>query len=194
MKKFVLGLAAGAVLTAVTPAVAQTVQQYLLVAPTYPVVLQGERYASEELPALNYNGSTYLPVSALAEAGIAEVRWEENAQQVEVTAAGRQPEHANTAFRVMEVSGKNGKYTVKGQARVFEGVMHYAVSDGHDYLLDRHRQLEGGAPAWASFELQLDIPADKLPGNGTLMLELYEESGKDGSRVHELAVPLEQFR
>lgn len=44
------------------------------------------------------------------------------------------------------------------------------------------------------FTLTLKVPKESLPANGTQMLDLFEESMKDGSRVHELSLPLESFR
>ncbi|PTX63322.1 immunoglobulin-like protein involved in spore germination [Melghirimyces profundicolus] len=107
---------------------------------------------------------------------------------------GRKIPDQNKAFRNLTVIGKAGRYTVKGEARVFEGNYRYAVSDGHDYLAEGSAQAEGGGPDWAPFTLKLEIPADRLPKNGTLTLELYEISPKDGSRENELVIPLERLQ
>ena len=97
------------------------------------------------------------------------------------------------AFREIDITGSGGQYVVTGLARVFEGNMRYAVSDGHDYLVDDFMTLDMGAPAWSPFELVLDIPEQSLPINGTLTLELFEESAQDGSIVNLRVIPLEQF-
>jgi hypothetical protein len=97
----------------------------------------------------------------------------------------------NDAFRHFKVEGTNGQYTVTGEARVFEGVFGYAVTDGHVYYIEDMKQVDEGAPSWSPFTLEISIPKEKLPVNGTVTLELYEESSKDGSKVNMLFVPLE---
>lgn len=97
----------------------------------------------------------------------------------------------NNAFRNIEVTGKDGKYIVTGEGRVFEATMNYAVSDGHVYFVEDFYTLPEGAPSWSPFTLEISIPKDELPVNGTVMLELFELSAKDGSPVNILFVPLE---
>lgn len=97
----------------------------------------------------------------------------------------------NNAFRQIQVTGQDGEYTVTGEGRVFEATMNYAVSDGHVYYLEDFYMLPEGAPSWAPFTLNISIPKDELPVNGTVMLELFEYSAKDGSPINVLFVPLE---
>jgi hypothetical protein len=99
----------------------------------------------------------------------------------------------NSAFRNLEASGSNGQYIVTGEARVFEATMNYAVSDGHYYLLEDFHTLNEGAPEWSAFSLDIQIPEEDLPGNGTLMVEVFEYSAKDGSIVNLLSLKLESF-
>jgi hypothetical protein len=99
----------------------------------------------------------------------------------------------NSAFRSIQVTGTDGEYVITGEARVFEAVMGYSVSDSHTYLVDESKHVGEGAPAWAPFTIQITVPSDKLPVNGTLSLELYEPSPKDGSRDKQLFVPLQSF-
>jgi hypothetical protein len=70
----------------------------------------------------------------------------------------------------------------------------YAVSDGHNYLLEKNHNLNEGAPAWSAFTLDIQIAKEKLPVNGTLSVELFEYSAKDGSRINILTFPLESFK
>ncbi|SEN31457.1 Immunoglobulin-like domain of spore germination [Lihuaxuella thermophila] len=100
----------------------------------------------------------------------------------------------NNAFRNLRLQGEKGHYTLMGEARVLEGNFRYAVSDGHDYLVEGSVQVQGGAPEWAAFTLKLSIPDEKLPRKGTLTLELFEISPKDGSRQNELIIPLDTFQ
>jgi hypothetical protein len=104
------------------------------------------------------------------------------------------PKLENAAFRQLRVIGGEGTYRVTGEARVLEGVFNYAVTDGHRYLTRGPVQVKGGAPSWTPFTLEISIPRDQLPSNGTLILELYEESPKDGSRIHQMEIVLGVFR
>ncbi|SFT01718.1 BsuPI-related putative proteinase inhibitor [Marininema halotolerans] len=102
-------------------------------------------------------------------------------------------EQENVSFRRIQVTGQAGLYHVQGETRVFEGVFHYAVSDGHRYLTEGVLQV-GGAPLWSPFDFEISIPHSQLPTNGTLTLELFAESPKDGSRLDPLSIPIEDFR
>jgi hypothetical protein len=104
------------------------------------------------------------------------------------------PKLENAAFRQLHVVGGEGTYRVTGEARVLEGVFNYAVTDGHRYLTQGPVQVKDGAPRWTPFTLQISIPRNQLPSNGTLVLELYEESLKDGSRIHQMEIVLGVFR
>jgi len=103
--------------------------------------------------------------------------------------------YGNQAFRNVVVEGEKGHYMVTGEARLFEGQFMYAVSDGHNYLVEESAMIDGGngAPDFSPFRIEISIPQSDWPENGTLTLEIYEISAKDGSRTNELIIPLEQF-
>lgn len=103
---------------------------------------------------------------------------------------GNEQVYENEAFRNVRVEGEKGVYTVKGQARVFEANVSYAVTEGHIYYLE-DQYVTATSLDWGDFTIEIDISDQELPVNGTIMLELYEESAKDGSRIHELMIPLE---
>jgi hypothetical protein len=194
LRTFAAGLLAGGLLMAAIPAVASSVQQYVLTKAAYPIVVNGSELNNPELPVLNYEGNTYIPMRAVGEVLGAEVSWNEALKRAEIRYGEGTPAQQNTAFRKVKVMGEGGVYTVTGEARVFEAVMQYAVSDGHNYLIENFHTLSEGAPAWSAFTLKLSVPQEKLPENGTLTLELFEYSAKDGSIVNILFVPLESFR
>jgi hypothetical protein len=100
----------------------------------------------------------------------------------------------NNSFRNIHFTGNNGEYNVSGEARVFEASFAYSVSDGHEVFVEKHQQTSEGAPAWAPFSFEIKIPEEDLPINGTLMLELFYFSPKDGEKTDILAVPLEKFK
>jgi hypothetical protein len=102
-------------------------------------------------------------------------------------------EFENNAFRQIKVVGENGEYIITGEARVYEAVFHYAVTEGHFYYIEEWMTVDEGGPSWSPFTIEISIAEDDLPVNGTVSLELFEESAKDSSRVNRLNVPLETF-
>lgn len=76
---------------------------------------------------------------------------------------------------------------VHGLARVFEATIQYEFEDGH-FILDKgFVTASEGAPGWGEFTIT--IPLDDAI-NGEHKIILYEESAKDGSRLHELIIPV----
>lgn len=185
---FAAGLLVGSVVMVAAPSFAAAVKQYLLVDATYPVHVNGTAYESSELPILNYEGSTYIPMRAVGDILGVPVNWNEVEQRAEIGEAT-----GNNAFRNVTVTGSNGSYTVTGEARVFEATMQYRVEDGHNYLLEGTHTVDEGAPSWSAFTLNITIPQADLPANGTLTLELFEYSAKDGNPTNEWVVPLDSF-
>ncbi|MBM7566627.1 Gmad2 immunoglobulin-like domain-containing protein [Paenibacillus sacheonensis] len=97
---------------------------------------------------------------------------------------------SNEAFRVYgpapdSVVGE--KFTVKGQARVFEAAFSYSFEDGHNILDEGHTMADMGAPEWGEFEFKVSLK--EIPTSPTGVLTIYESSAKDGSPVHELHIP-----
>jgi hypothetical protein len=195
MKKFrgfAIGLLVGGILMTALPTFAATMK-YMLVKATYPIYVNNTEYKSPQLPILNYAGNTYIPMKAIGELLGGTVQWNDELKRAEIYFGGVEPKE-NNAFRNIKASGVNGKYTVTGEGRVFEAVMSYALTDGHTYLLEKTYQLNEGGPAWSAFTLDIQLATDKLPVNGTLSVELFEYSAKDGSKINIITVPLESFK
>lgn len=174
------------------PTFAVTVKQYLLVKAEYPVYVNRQAYTSGEQPILNYQGSTYVPMRSVGDILGADVQWNSELKRSEITYGDGLP-HANNAFRNIQATGTNGHYSVTGEARVFEAVMNYAVSSGSNVLVESNYMLNEGAPSWSPFSLNIIIPANQLPVSGTLMIELFEYSAEDGSRINVIPLVLETF-
>jgi hypothetical protein len=99
----------------------------------------------------------------------------------------------NEAFRVYEPAPNTEigtTFTVKGQARVFEGAFSYTFEDGHNVLAEGNEHAAAGAPEWADFELTVTF---EKPTNPVGALTFFEKSAIDGSPTNQLMIPL-KFR
>ena len=97
----------------------------------------------------------------------------------------------NQAFKIYQPSPnediEGSTLVVKGLARVFEATIQYEFEDGH-FIFDKgHTMASEGAPEWGEFEINIAID-EKASGQARVIL--YEESMKDGSRLHELQIPV----
>ena len=97
--------------------------------------------------------------------------------------------YSNARFRNVTVQklGDNS-YRVKGQGQIFEANFSWVVEDGHEELAKGHQMTDAGAPEWGNFDYTIKV--SKKRENSTLHLILFEISAKDGSRQHELLIPL----
>ena len=99
-------------------------------------------------------------------------------------------EHQNERFRIVTVEKLgNNNFRVKGQAQVYEATIKWTVEDGHYIIIDGFTTATIGAPGWGDFEFTFE--AKKAEENSSLTLILFEESAKDGSQFHSLAISLE---
>ncbi|MEF7562238.1 hypothetical protein FZD47_13860 [Bacillus infantis] len=100
----------------------------------------------------------------------------------------------NPAFRKVEVSGENGVYEVRGEARAETGRFYYTAEDGHQVLAgEAAGPSDSKFPDWSPFHFKINIPEKSLPENGTVILSLYEKD-KEGRVIHTYAAVLENFR
>lgn len=81
-----------------------------------------------------------------------------------------------------------GTYRVRGKAQLFEATLSYVVEDGHYELLKGFETTDAGAPEWGNFDFTIQVKS--ATANTRPHLILFESSPKDGSRQHELAIPL----
>ncbi|GEL76909.1 BsuPI-related putative proteinase inhibitor [Tenuibacillus multivorans] len=100
---------------------------------------------------------------------------------------------SSETFRNVQVEGENGQYTITGEAKVFEGVFHYTVEDGHHMFIEEQKVQTEGAPSWGSFEIDVNIEKDQLPEYGVLSLILYNYDAKEGKQANHYPVTLENF-
>ncbi|MCT8139207.1 GerMN domain-containing protein [Anaerobacillus sp. CMMVII] len=96
----------------------------------------------------------------------------------------------NVAFRIFEPSPGaevKDRIVVRGLARVYEGTIMYEFEDGHFILAEGFTTASEGAPGWGEFEIIIELD-EVSKYSGTVIL--YEESANDGSRRHELKIPV----
>nr|WP_315152277.1 Gmad2 immunoglobulin-like domain-containing protein [uncultured Flavobacterium sp.] len=97
--------------------------------------------------------------------------------------------YSNERFRNVTVEKVDGDtFRVKGEGQIFEASFSWIVEDGHNQLKEGHEMTDAGAPEWGKFDFTLDVAKNKE--NSTLTLILFEISAEDGSRQHELPIPL----
>jgi len=196
MKRAVCGFLLGAMLTSCF-AVFASGWDYTAVTDVFradkPVYIEGKNINDGLYPVLNYRPDgapypyLYIPLATLNDLGM-KTHWDDTTMIASVTRT-----LANEAFRNILVSGSQGVYTIAGEARVFEGHLHYEVEDGHFILQEGSATASEGAPGWGIFKIDIQIPEEDLPEYATVTLVLFEISAKDGSRINELSVPLETF-
>ncbi len=94
----------------------------------------------------------------------------------------------NDRFRdvSIEKAGEN-KYRVSGKGQIFEANFSYVVEDGLNELVTGNVMTDAGAPEWGNFEFIIELDNDES-SHKTLIL--FESSPEDGSRQHELIIPL----
>ncbi len=94
----------------------------------------------------------------------------------------------NERFRAVRIekAGEN-KYRVSGKGQIFEAALSYVVEDGHNELVTGNEMTDAGAPAWGNFNFTLELDHQDS-SHKTLIL--FESSPEDGSRQHELIIPL----
>lgn len=99
----------------------------------------------------------------------------------------------NTAFRHLIVEGNKGNYVVTGEIKTEKGLFFYTVEDGHhEFIKEKKVVSSGEGSEWHSFKLQIQLPKEKLPHNGSLILYLYER-GNGEKIIHSYPLVLEKF-
>jgi hypothetical protein len=99
----------------------------------------------------------------------------------------------NPVFKGIVSEGSKGNYKIMGEARPINGKFYYTAEDGHNQLVTETEVVnDANYPQWKPFSIEISIPESKLPQNGSVILNLYEQS-KDGEIIHTYPVLLERF-
>ncbi|MDB5195798.1 MAG: sporulation protein [Flaviaesturariibacter sp.] len=130
--------------------------------------------------------SSNQPPAALADSSTADNNADSTANAN--PAISKTPLFSNAAFKEVKIQKIDAThYRVTGKGRLFEAAFSWVVEDGHNELLNGHQTASAGAPEWGSFDFTFELARK---ANTTPHLILLEYSAKDGSRQHELPIPL----
>jgi len=85
-----IGLLVASMFTPLVPSFANEVRTYVLQKVTYPIVVNNQEYTNDELPVLNYQGSTYVPLKAIGDILEGNVEWNPEMGRVEIGSVGEE--------------------------------------------------------------------------------------------------------
>ncbi len=87
LKKFISGIIVGTIISITSIGVFATSQSYTLTKSDSPIIVDNVQYVSQELPIMNYEGSTYVPLRAISEMLGAEVNWNNDTRTIEIVSS-----------------------------------------------------------------------------------------------------------
>jgi hypothetical protein len=99
-----------------------------------------------------------------------------------------QKKYSNERFRDVTIQRTHDyEIEVKGKAQIFEASFNWVIEDGHNEIQSGHVMTDAGAPEWGNFSFHTTAAPKE---NAKLHLILFEISANDGSRQHELIIPI----
>ncbi|MFB9324671.1 stalk domain-containing protein [Paenibacillus aurantiacus] len=127
MRKYLIGGLAGAALMFSAQIIAAPLKEYTLSKLELPILVNGKALSST-LPFLNYQGNTYAPLKAVAEALGVDVKWNNKESRIEIrptTSIGEFPIHHTPVLKI-----DNKDYTFFMDASIF----HVSMLNGKYYI------------------------------------------------------------
>lgn len=162
MKKFVIGLILGSLITGTAGAAAQ----YALTPITYDIKVNGKSLKDEQYPMLNWNGTTYLSLRKTSDAFGAKLNWDEKSKTAELVTS--QTSSVPTTTINVTTSGSQKMKSVF--MTLSEEPVMYVIYDNEYYI------------EMSAFSEYLTADAKncyiKIPGKGELTLPKEEGSEK----------------
>jgi hypothetical protein len=127
MKRFVAGIVIGSALAISTSVFADSIEQYILTKVNYPLVVKGKEYANADLPVLNYQGNTYVPLKAIGDVLGTKVNWNDQLKRVEignneVSNQGTSVSNENNATSISPLTGYTLVVKIKGDIYLLRDV------------------------------------------------------------------------
>lgn len=84
MKKYVIGIIIGTLISSSVFAVANTPESFTALKATFPVFVGGSEFKSNDKPVVVINRSTYMPLKAIGEVLDKEIKWNEQLKRVDI--------------------------------------------------------------------------------------------------------------
>jgi hypothetical protein len=84
IKHLFLGFVIGAVIFSTIP-IKAAIEEYVLYKADYKIMVDGNEYADQELPILNYKGNTYIPLRKVSDLLGVKLNWNAELGQAEIT-------------------------------------------------------------------------------------------------------------
>jgi hypothetical protein len=84
IKHLFLGFVIGAVIFSAIP-IKAAIEEYVLYKADYKIMVDGNEYADQELPILNYKGNTYIPLRKVSDLLGVKLNWNAELGQAEIT-------------------------------------------------------------------------------------------------------------
>lgn len=85
LKHLIIGVLIGLLISS-NIVFANSVKQFILQLASYPIVIDGQEYVNNELPILNYQGNTYVPLKAMGNILDANIEWNDALKRIEIGA------------------------------------------------------------------------------------------------------------
>ena len=98
-------------------------------------------------------------------------------------------EYENDAFKIHSILIDGPVIHIEGEASVFEGTIQYTVTEDGEEIKEGFTTASAGGPEWGDFEITIDTSNDAEKSR-ELLVTIYEESAKDGSRTHVIEIPV----
>jgi hypothetical protein len=162
MKKFVIGLILGSLITGTAGAAAQ----YALTPITYDIKVNGKSLKDEQYPMLNWNGTTYLSLRKTSDAFGAKLNWNSASKTAELTTS----QTSSVPTTSVNVTTSGSQKMKSDFIKFGEEPIMYVIYDNEYYI------------EMSAFSQYLTSDANncyiKIPGKGELTLPKQEGSDK----------------
>ncbi len=138
MKKLIAGIIIGSALTATTSVFADSIEQFILTKVNYPLIVKGKEYTNAELPVLNYQGNTYVPLKAVGDVLGTTVKWNDQLKRVEIDNnevgnQGTSISKENDAMSILSLTGYTSVIKIKGDIYLIPGPTDLYVDNEQNY-------------------------------------------------------------
>ncbi|SDN66151.1 Gmad2 immunoglobulin-like domain-containing protein [Alkalicoccus daliensis] len=97
--------------------------------------------------------------------------------------------YENDSFRIHSAEAHGHTIHIEGEARVFEATVSYVVVEDGSEIAEGFTTATAGGPEWGDFSLEIEVAASEEAARHLTVI-LFEESADDGSRTHELEIPI----